>query len=377
MKAGFRYMVKILLTSDIHLGLDDDDAPVPGAVRAGTFRKIAALAREHDVLLVAGDLFCRSDVDAEIVDLVSEEFGKIRNRETEILLTPGECEMDAEGAAASSLNLLNVSRIFDESSSEPFVITRGGQSVYVYGVPPLNGSAMQNISRQSNEGFHIGLFHGDINLNGEEMNDCPLVITRQDLKRMNLDFYALGHYHNYKLYKNLGVVIGAYPGSPEAVTFGEPGERYVLSMIVGSDRIQQIKRLTINSKVVEVLDLDCSVLGSARDVLKKLEECCSPKKICQLRLTGERNFILTPDEIAAAGKGFDNLILCDESLPTIEVLIRNYKNENTLKGDFFSVLEERFGNNDIPADIDPEGFNRILNRISGSGFYKPEDWLCR
>lgn len=371
-------MVKILLTSDIHLGLDDDDAPVPGVVRAGTFRKISALAREHDVLLIAGDLFCRSDVDTETVDLVSEEFGKIRNRGTEILLTPGECEIDAEGTATSLLNLLNVSRVFDESnSSEPFEITRGGQSVYVYGVPPLNGNATQNISRQSSEGFHIGLFHGDINLNGEEMNDCPLVITKQDLKRMNLDFYALGHYHNYKLYKNLGVVIGAYPGSPEAVTFGEPGERYVLSMIIGSDRIQQIKRLTINTKVVEVLDLDCSVLGSARDVLKRLEECGSLKKICRLRLTGERNFILSPDEVAAAGKKFDNLILCDESMPTIDVLIKNYKNENTLKGDFFLVLEERFSNNDIPVDIDLEGFNRILNRISASGFYKPEDWLCR
>ena len=371
-------MVKILLTSDIHLGMDDNDAPVPGMIRANTFRKISALAREHDVLLIAGDLFSGGEVDGEVVDLVSEEFGRIRNKGTEILLTPGDCEMNEEGTAEPFLNLLNVSRIFDkDGSSEPFIVTRGGQSVYVYGVPPLNSAMLQGLTRQSDEGFHIGLFHGDINLNGEMENDCPLVITKQDLKRMNLDFYALGHYHNYKLYKNLGVVIGAYPGSPEAVSFGETGERYVLSMIVGSDRIQQIKRLTVNSKIVEMLELDCTVLNSAKEIVKQVEECSSKKKIFKLRLTGERNFSFHAGDLTAVGKGFDSLIFCDESLPTIEVLIKNFKNENTLKGDFFSILEDHFSSNNIPMDIDLERLNRILNRVSAEGVYKPEEWLCR
>lgn len=371
-------MVKILLTSDIHLGMAESDSPVSGLIRANTFRKISALAREHDVLLIAGDLFGGADVDTEIADLVSEEFNRIRNKGTEILITPGECEMNAGGEASPVMNLLNISRIFDENSnSSPFIVTRGGQSVYVYGVPPLNSEALLGIARQSDDGFHIGLFHGSIHLNGETEDDCPLVITKQDLKRMNLDFYALGHHHNYKLYKNLGVVIGAYPGSPEAVTFMEPGERYVLSMIVGSDRIQQIKRLTINSKIVEMLELDCTVLGGAKEIVKKVEECSSARKIFRLLLTGERNFIFNPEDLTAAGKGFDELIFTDESFPTIEVLIKNYKNENTLKGDFFSILEERFRNNEIPLEVDLERLHTILNSISGSGTYNPEEWLCR
>ena len=371
-------MIKILLTSDIHLGMDDTKAPVPGMIRAGTFRKIAALAREHDVLLIAGDLFSEGEVDAEIAELVSEEFSRIRNKGTEIVLTPGDCEMNREGGADPLLNLLNVSRVFDEvSDSEPFIVTREGQSVYIYGVPPVNSSALQGITRQSDEGFHIGLFHGDINLNGEMEHDGSLVITKHDLKRMNLDFYALGHHHNYKLYKNLGVVIGAYPGSPEAVSFGETGERYVLSMIVGGDRIQQIKRLTVNSKIVEMLEIDCTMLNGSQEIIKQLEECSSRRKILKLRLTGVRNFSCKADDLAAAGDGFDTLIFSDESLPTIEVLINNYKNENTLKGDFFSILEDRYSSNTIPVDIDLERLNRVLNRVSAGGVYRPEEWLCR
>ena len=50
-------MMKILLMADLHLGAVSPDTGIDDSVRLDTFKKIVSLAHEHDILIIAGDLF--------------------------------------------------------------------------------------------------------------------------------------------------------------------------------------------------------------------------------------------------------------------------------------------------------------------------------
>ena len=92
--------IKILLTSDIHLGLGGAGAPVPEKARMNTFKRIVSLAREHDILLIAGDLIDCVALDKETLDVIRAEFNGLRESNVEILLTPGPGELTPEKTVA-------------------------------------------------------------------------------------------------------------------------------------------------------------------------------------------------------------------------------------------------------------------------------------
>jgi DNA repair exonuclease SbcCD nuclease subunit len=368
-------MVKILLTSDLHLGLRDESFPVPESVRINTFRKISAFAQEHDLLLIAGDLFDSSQVSDELFDIVSGEFNKIKKRNVEIIFTPGESEFG--GRFSSSFYRLGATHVFmDAANPRPYSVNKGGQAIHVYGFPSNRDIDLAKIKRTDAEGFHIGLFHADFNIEGNQEESEVRIIQKDDIKSMDLDFYALGHRHNFRIYKYMNRMIGLYPGSPEASTFNEPDDRYVISITVGENHINQIKRIVINSAVAREINIDCDRISSSKTIIDSIEKNKKSNLILRVLLTGERNFGIDYSEINKFYKDFNRLIICDRSSPVIDILIEEHKNENTLRGEFFHMLKERLDSGKDKV-VDVMTLSCILNQLTARSIYIPEEWLCK
>ncbi len=370
-------MIKILLTSDLHLGIRDRNIPITDVVRINTFRKIAALACEHDLLFIAGDLVHHAGVTDEIIEFITAEFGRITEHGTGIVYTPGDSELGDDGIIPPYLQMLDVARLFTPSNfSDPLLFEKDGERVYVYGLPGDAKTDIGRIERADPEGFHVGLFHACVNLADDERESGVIVLKKKDLKALNLDFYALGHDHNYKIYKNQGVVIGAYPGSPEASGYGETGERFVLSLVVGEGRVQQIKRLTVNTKTLNEVTVDATGLGGQQDLFERVEECKSPGSVVRLVISGERNFRWNAVEMDEYRANFDALVVCDESTPTLKVIASEFCAAGGMKGEFFSLLAGKLEGEGIPADVDRGALEKILLQLASDGDRAQEGPRC-
>lgn len=368
-------MVKILLTSDLHLGLKAP-FPVTEEARVNTFRKIISLATEHDMLLLAGDFFDTPEPDPETAGLVAGEFQKLRRLGIDVLYTPGDRELLPGGRLPDFLLRLNTTHVFaDTGIALPYRYEKEDQTVFVYGLPALS-PIITSITRSRREGFHIGLFHAELHLGGEPAGGTVQSLQKNDIKQLNLDFFALGHKHQFRLYKSQKKVIGACPGSPEPTAYGETGERHVLSITLEGDEISAIRRLTVNTRTVSEGIIDCTPFRQAEELHQAIRDFRPEGDYSRVLLTGSRSFPVDRDVLLGLEREKTGCCLQDETAPEIEALIEENSRGDSLKSEFFSLLRDRSLSGRIPPEIASRDLSYFLNRVSPKGLYDPEDWLC-
>ena len=369
--------IKILLTSDIHLGLGGAGAPVPEKARMNTFKRIVSLAREHDILLIAGDLIDGVALDKETLDVIRAEFNGLRENNVEILLTPGPGELTPDKTVAPFLFDLRATYIFTSpEAAVPYTFTKEDQRVYFYGIPSSYSHDIAKIKKTSNDGFHIGLFHVEFEIENGGPRESVFKLHKKSLKKLELDFYALGHNHNFKMFKVADRIIGTYPGSPEATGFGETGDRYVISISLKNNEIFQIKRLSVNS--VKICDsvIDCSAPESQNAMHKILDESKGKNVVHRLTLTGFRDYVLNRESINQYKDLYLDVVFCDESIPTVNTQINEYGSGESIRGEFYRNLKEDIKKGSVPAEVDLDTIAKLLHTVSTLGYEHLEEWLC-
>jgi len=360
-------MVKVLLTSDLHLGIQQSDLPIRTAERIITLKKIIALAKEHDLLLIAGDLFHSESPDEEIIAEVTRLFAYLKKQGTTIVFSPGEHECGS-GKIPDFFQTLGSDKIFDKISVEPFEYRKEAETIFIYGAPASHNADLSKIGKISDYGFHIGLFHADL----EHEDDTRLSV--QDLKSFDLDFYALGHNHFFKLYKYQNEIIGAYPGSPEASQESECGDRYVLSLTVDKGEITQIKRLTVNSITVITHEFNCTT-QHPDELLTFIKKNRSARNLAIITLIGDRAFPIPWEKINEMSPAYYHFEINDRSGRALEVLVTDFASENSLRGDYFAILGEKMRNG-LPESVDERQLSKILTLVTKEGSAISEESLC-
>ncbi len=369
--------IKILFMSDIHLGIRNNDIHIPDYARANTFKRIAAIARGHDLLMIGGDLIDGGSIGNDIIELIKNEFRGLRSAGTEIVYTPGNGELNNKDTVMPVVLDFNASCLFSSTATPaPYLYMKNGQKVYVYGLSGSMGYDISKIKKISEEGFHIGLFHVDFDFDNEKNDYLVYRLQKNDIKALGLDFYAFGFCHSFKMFKIMDRIIGVCPGTPEATTFDEMGDRYVISIVIKENRLYQIKRLTVNSMKLYRSLVDCSDLVTMGPIKELLENNKSKKTIQQIIMTGKRDFILRQYELQKYKSEFFRLDLVDRSEPTIDSLIEEYQYENSLRGEFYKIIKEQIDQGGLPHDIDKSDLAASLNKITRDGFTNLEEWLC-
>ena len=331
--------IRLLLTSDLHLGITGGPGMAGNDERIQTFRKICSLAQKHDVLLIAGDLFHDENGASQNMDIIKEEFGNLAANNVEIYYTPGRGELASDGGVNPVIGGLPVTHLFCDENGGPG-LKSGKGDLYIYGLMFGSSSGFSAVSKGGRKGLHLGLFNAGFNPTAEKDEDRTY-IGKDDIKKMNLDFYAMGSDHSFRVFKLANRIIGAYPGSPEPCRPGETGDRFVISIESNDGAVSNIKRIAVNTTRILSQDIDCAGLLGEAELVDRIKTSLQKENSYIIRLTGERDFVLD-DVLQKELTGyFRGIEVVDSTLPLLSVLVEENSRDDDLQSVFFSTLNNR------------------------------------
>jgi len=366
--------IKLLLTSDLHLGIDKSGSINIRNERIETFRKIIAQGLKHDILLVAGDLIDRNLSKDDFFDIAAPEFENLKNNKIEIFYTPGPEELSGNPEIIDYISSLENCHYFSDESPTAYMKSAKGP-VFIYGIQAESRHAFSSIARNSIKGFHIGLFHSDFNprIQGIFNENC---IDKNIIKEMNLDFYALGRSHTFKMFKSLNRIIGACPGSPEPCSIEETGDRFVISMEVTDNTIRNIKRIPVNTAFIASASIDCTEMKNDTELLEAVKSQMTDSGFLNITLSGTISFLITgrfSDELKGLCRGMQ---IINRTAPSLEMQISSFSGENSVKGEIYRALEKRIKNRDMPGELNPHALARVLQHQFSSPGTDQEVLFC-
>lgn len=342
-------MIRLLHTADLHL-----DAPFPALAEQETerrrdflktFERLVTLAIKSEVrlFLVAGDLFDNPQPAAATLGQVQAGFRRLVERGILPVLLPGTHDSVRVTNAVYRREAFPGCVVLDRPLvEEPLRVAIDGTAVYLYGFAYGGGPsapALASMTRRAGEGVHIGLLHGSRKGSPEwGLRDQDLPFDLATLQGWNLDYVALGHYHDFALIEADGRLLACYPGSPEGKRFGENGPRHAALVTVSSGRAE-VERCVVNSRRLEEVRLDLSGCNSLGEVSRKIAALAAPDLLLRLTLHGIVEAPLALERLAAECRGlFFHLELVDATQLCDSDLARRLADEETVRGLFVRRL---------------------------------------
>ena len=298
-------------------------------------KKVIEYIKQNNIeyLFISGDLYEQDYIRESSIYFLNELFKEIPD--TKIYIAPGNHDPFIKNSFYATLIGIKCKDIHK-------CCTKSGKrwcKYYGFGFNnfEMNDNQIKNIELDEPEKINILITHGDL---GESKYNY---MNLQDIKNIGFDYVALGHIHKRNDTTNI-----VYPGSLISFGFDELGEH---GMIVG-----EIKEKVLNKKFVKIDDrefveqeLDVSNILSEEELIEKINNINEENKLFKIILIGYRNF---PINI--------NLKLINKNIIKIKdntkLKIDFKENNNTLKGIFLKILNERKNNN----LIDEKTYENIL-----------------
>ena len=216
-------MLKILATSDLHIGLkfaaytEVQDKLIEARFTVLERLVTRANTENVDLFVIAGDLFDRPGVAKKDVMRIRAIIGEFHGKLAAVL--PGNHDFVSSGES-------NLWSHFDEGTGgnvlvlrkqEPYLLTKYDIDGCIYPGPCVSKHSPQNAigwikntPRVADVSFHIGIAHGSLDGVSPDFNGSYYPMTRKDLDCSGIDCWILGHTH---LQWENGAVF--YCGTPE------------------------------------------------------------------------------------------------------------------------------------------------------------------
>jgi DNA repair exonuclease SbcCD nuclease subunit len=234
--------MRILHTADWQLGLRaaqaGERAAVVRAERLACVSRIADLAHELgvDLVLVAGDVFDRQEVDGPVLEAAIDRLEALAP--IPVVLLPGNHDPLEVGGVWDR-------RAWSRAGAHVTIARDSRELEILPGVALYPCPLRQRISTQDptawipsraegDRRLRIGLAHGALDSLPKKGN-FPIALDRAEAS--GLDYLALGDWHG-------AMVRGrtAYPGTPEQASFGEKSPGYVLLVELEGEKEAALRR---------------------------------------------------------------------------------------------------------------------------------------
>ncbi|WP_429885827.1 metallophosphoesterase family protein [Geoalkalibacter halelectricus] len=372
-------MIRILHTADLHL-----DAPfVQLGDKAGqrqddflkTFERLLTLAIKNEVHLfvVAGDLFDHSRPDSGLVGRVQAGLKRLADRGIVPVLIPGTHDNVIAPDSVYRRHEFPGALVLQEPCvEEPACIKVQGTEVFLYGFAyrsSVSEDALASLRRRGEEGLHIGLLHGAREGSPEwdyRKKDLPFNLAL--LKGLDLDYVALGHYHEFEVLSDEGRTWACYPGSPEGKRFGENGPRHC-ALVTLAPRSAKVEKLLCNTRTLDERTLDLGGCPGEAEAAAAIAALGNPDLLLRLTLTGVVEAPLDLVRLQALlGGQFFHLDLIDRTGLYDSRFARRIEDEQTVRGLFVRRARERIGAADAEERlILEEAFREVLVRFRAFG----------
>lgn len=248
-------------TADFHLGADlrRFGTTVANRLKEAQLQaldQVMALSAERkaDFVVICGDLFDSRNPAEKTVRNALQVIGRYRPMPVYVL--PGTHDFLSDNSVLASIDSYtppdNLIVLTDAEFSPLFL--PGKEAWLCFSANRSNKSSSSPVAgcmRKEEEGYHVGLAHGSLELGGIDASyDFP--IAMKDIENSGLDYLALGHWHSSQIGKR-GKTTFAYPGIPQPLGFSDPEEGRVLFVILrdsAEPNIEPVKSSRVNFRVL-------------------------------------------------------------------------------------------------------------------------------
>jgi len=205
---------QLLHTSDVHL---DNQIGVAGEESLGQLGFMAvidaAVERQVDLFLLAGDLFDHNRVKEPCLEFTLEQLSRLH---CPVVMIAGnhDCLADYSiyhkfdpGIAETDVHFIQ-NPAGDTVDFQAWGLRIWGQGIVEHA--PEN-KPLANVPNEIYEGWHIGMAHGYLDTRGGDSYSS--MISEDEIARSSLDYLALGHVHVFSDME-FGGTRAVYSGSP-------------------------------------------------------------------------------------------------------------------------------------------------------------------
>jgi DNA repair exonuclease SbcCD nuclease subunit len=351
--------VKLIHTADLHLGTTfkvlRDKSKWHRSDCQKVFSNIIDLCIKEKVnaLLIAGDLFDSPEPPKSLVKFVIGEFERLDKNKINVFISSGNHDPYKKGSVWLEHKFSSNVIIFDSNDLEPKRIG----DLTVYGLAYTNDTKepLKNFKAEDEENFKVGLVHGSTtNIEWKEQpEDGYRGILKNHLDRSNLNYIALGHFHDSLEINSKTKCF--YCGCPEGLSFKNKPDCCVL-LVTYSDGKVTVKPIKTNIREFETVEADCTTHESDVEVRKILNEHKGENKIFRLILKGNPtlDFSLDVDLLLKEFEQKYFFLKIDDNIHIPENLVE----DETTRGHFIRLMKS-----EIKKEKDPERRKRLESAL--------------
>ena len=353
---------RLLLAGDLHIGRSSSKVPdgvSPDLLRAATaWERIVQAAIDENVnaVLLSGDVADAQNKFWEALGPLEAGIRRLTDHDIETVAVAGNHDFDVLAKLANELEgrftLLGRNETWERATLE----NGSGPALHVDGwsfkARHVDRSPLEDYQHVADPVIPtLGLVHGDLNL--PDSHYAPL--DQKQLEAAGPAAWLLGHVHKPQLTD--GDVWILYPGSPQALDFGETGAHGAWVVEVCNGRVQRPIQATLSSVWYEQLDVDVTGATSEDELRGEIKDA--------LNARSERI-------ISTAGTALDQIVLrlrIHGNSPlagTVADTLKEIENDLRLTFDTVTVTVDR-ARSDLLPEIDlyeHAGQNSILGTVS-------------
>jgi len=275
--------IKILHTADLHLDTSFREMPPNkiGERKADlldVFKKILEIGQKQkvDFIIIAGDLFdAPMEGSADTLQIVKDQLSRISPRK--IFITPGNHDPCIIGSPYYDTDWPENVHIFRDNQFETVELDDLGVKIYGIANTKFNDDTdyLKNLKVSDKSVINIVIMHGSYQADWmpeKYSREVAFPFTPLDLKKAGADYYALGHYHEFKdIGKENKDMFGCYPGCPEGRGFDEKGEKGIVLAEISKKSVS-IRQIVTCIKKYQTLEFDCTGAKTKEDIVDKIKE---------------------------------------------------------------------------------------------------------
>lgn len=262
--------MRLLLTGDIHIGRTStcpaDLAEGRSLTASAAWDRIVELALETDVdvLCMSGDIADEENRFWEAIGAIERGVQRLSEAGVITVAVAGNHDYDVLRRVANHVPKEEFRLLGRGGAWERTTIHRDGRSLHVDGWSfPREKVSTSPVSMYDLDDDPstptLGLVHGDLDAAGSPY--APL--QSHQLRALPVDGWLLGHIHAPRLMSEKPWIL--YPGSPQALDFGEPGLHGVWMVDVGH-ALSFPEQRPLSATRYETLTIDVSGTNSVADV---------------------------------------------------------------------------------------------------------------